>query len=213
MSGESFLSRWSKKKVESRTEEAAKSERSSAVTPTLPVPSGQTAPPEDAPVRTSSPASAVAAGASPPSRPGQPTQEPLPPIESLTHESDFRPFLKADVDPQLKNQALKTLFKDPHYNIMDGLDTYIDDYSKPDPIPESMLRQLNQSKMLRLFEDEEEDEKKQAEAGEQSAEQLPPTAPTAGAPATEKVVQNDAVETKSPTSINPDEIQHHQLPR
>ena len=30
---------------------------------------------------------------------------------------------------------MKKLFADPHYNVMDGLDVYIDDYSKPDPIP------------------------------------------------------------------------------
>jgi hypothetical protein len=41
---------------------------------------------------------------------------------------------------------------------MDGLDTYIDDYGKPDPIPLAMLRQMNQSSMLGLFEDEDEEE-------------------------------------------------------
>ena len=39
---------------------------------------------------------------------------------------------------------------------MDGLDIYIDDYSKPDPIPPEMLRRLVQSKMLNLFKAEEE---------------------------------------------------------
>ena len=39
---------------------------------------------------------------------------------------------------------------------MDGLDTYIDDYGKPDPIPPSMLRQMSQSKFLGLFDDEDE---------------------------------------------------------
>jgi hypothetical protein len=47
---------------------------------------------------------------------------------------------------------------------MDGLDTYIDDYGKPDPIPLAMLRQMNQSSMLGLFEDEEEDEAKEDQA-------------------------------------------------
>ena len=40
---------------------------------------------------------------------------------------------------------------------MDGLDTYIDDYGKPDPIPESMLRLMRQSKFLGLFDDEEKE--------------------------------------------------------
>jgi hypothetical protein len=34
---------------------------------------------------------------------------------------------------------------------MDGLDIYIDDYGKPDPIPASMLRSLLQSRVSRLL--------------------------------------------------------------
>jgi hypothetical protein len=33
----------------------------------------------------------------------------------------------------VRNAALKKLFTDPHFNVMDGLDVYIDDYGKPDP--------------------------------------------------------------------------------
>ena len=60
------------------------------------------------------------------------------------------------VDAACSNAALKKLFSDPHFNVMDGLDTYIDDYSKPDPIPPSMLRQMAQSAFLGLFDDEDE---------------------------------------------------------
>ena len=74
--------------------------------------------------------------------------EPLPPLESLTPESDFSPFMDKEVDPGLRREALKTLFRDPRHNIMDGLDVYIDDYSKPDPIPPDWLGKLNQ--MARL---------------------------------------------------------------
>lgn len=80
----------------------------------------------------------------------------LPPIESLTPQADFTPFMKPEVPAQLKNAALKKLFTDPHFNVMDGLDTYIDDYTRPDPIPAAMLRSLAQSKALRLFDEEEE---------------------------------------------------------
>jgi hypothetical protein len=66
---------------------------------------------------------------------------------------------------------MKKLFSDPHFNVMDRLDTYIDDYGIADPIPLAMLRQLNQSKMLRLFETEDDDV--QADAGGASA---PPSA-------------------------------------
>ena len=41
---------------------------------------------------------------------------------------------------------------------MDGLDIYIDDYSKPDPIPESMLRNMVSAQFLKLFEADDKDE-------------------------------------------------------
>jgi hypothetical protein len=59
------------------------------------------------------------------------------------------------VDPATKSAALRKLFGDPHFNQMDGLDTYIDDYTKEDPIPATMLRALNQARALGLFDDEE----------------------------------------------------------
>ena len=92
------------------------------------------------------------------------SSEPLPAIDSLTKESDFSPFMQPDVEPAMRNQAMKKLFTDPHYNIMDGLDIYIDDYGKSDPIPPEMLRMMHQSKFLRLFEDEEKAEAEAAAA-------------------------------------------------
>ena len=68
----------------------------------------------------------------------------LPPVESLTPESDFLPFMREEVDEVLKRRALRTLFRDPRFNVMDGLDVYIDDFSKPDPLPEGWLEKLNQ---------------------------------------------------------------------
>jgi hypothetical protein len=68
----------------------------------------------------------------------------------LTPDSDFSRFVSAEVDPLLRNAALKTLFKDPHFNVMDGLDVYIEDYGKPDPLPAGMLEQLTQSEALGL---------------------------------------------------------------
>ena len=68
----------------------------------------------------------------------------LPPVESLTFDSDFTAFLRPEVDADLKRAALKQLFRDPRFNVMDGLDTYIDDYTKADPIPSDMLAGLLQ---------------------------------------------------------------------
>ena len=68
--------------------------------------------------------------------------EPLPPVESLTPESDFTPFMDSKVDPGVRREALKKLFSDPRFNVMDRLDTYIDDYSIPDPLPPEWLGKI-----------------------------------------------------------------------
>ncbi len=77
--------------------------------------------------------------------------------EALTIDSDFKPFMAKSVAPEVKNAAFKKLFADPHFNVMDRLDTYIDDYSIPSPLPESVLRQMASAKFLKLFEEDPEE--------------------------------------------------------
>jgi Protein of unknown function (DUF3306) len=94
-------------------------------------------------------------------KPEAKTEAPLPTmadVHKLTAESDFSPFVAKNVSPEVRNSAMKKLFTDPHYNVMDRLDIYIDDYSQPDPMPESMLRQLASAKFLNLFKAEEDAE-------------------------------------------------------
>jgi hypothetical protein len=93
------------------------------------------------------PASAPAVVPAPATAPGVPTPPAaleLPPVESLTFDSDFTAFLQPGVDDKVKRAALKQLFRDPRFNIMDGLDTYIDDYTKADPIPPDIVADLLQ---------------------------------------------------------------------
>jgi len=82
--------------------------------------------------------------------------EPLPPTledaESIDRFApDFSAFMRPNVDPAVQQAAMKKLFSDPHFNIMDRLDIYIDDYSIPDPIPVEMLKRMVQSESLGLF--------------------------------------------------------------
>ncbi len=126
MSDEGFISRWSRKKSEAKAPGLA------------PAPKADEVP---------GPAAAVPA---PP-----PVEEPLPPVESLTPDSDFTPFMRSGVDPDLKRKALKTLLSDPRFNVMDGLDTYIDDYSKPDPLPQGWLEKMTQTARLGEYIDPE----------------------------------------------------------
>ncbi len=72
----------------------------------------------------------------------------LPALDTLTTDSDFRGFFHPKVDEDLRRAALKKLFSDPHFNVMDGLDVYIDDYSKSDPLPAGMLAGLKQAQNI-----------------------------------------------------------------
>lgn len=84
------------------------------------------------------------APAAPAAAPPAPAAAELPPVESLTLDSDFTAFLRPEVDDQVRRAALKQLFRDPRFNIMDGLDTYIDDYTQADPIAPDVLADLLQ---------------------------------------------------------------------
>jgi hypothetical protein len=74
----------------------------------------------------------------------QPAPAELPPVESLTPESDFTAFFQPQgkVEEALKRAALKQLLRDPRFNVMDGLDIYVGDYTKSDPIPDDVLKRL-----------------------------------------------------------------------
>jgi uncharacterized protein DUF3306 len=111
---------------------------------------GVVGPPESA-----SPASGAMPAAAPaalvPSSPGRAspdTAPALPPIESLTIDSDFSPFMRPGVDESVRRSALRKLLRDPRFNVMDGLDVYIDDYSKPSPIEPEIVRTLVQARYL-----------------------------------------------------------------
>lgn len=205
---EGFLGRWSRRKVAAKegrqVDEPPQAEpQTSALSLSRPAATGEAgnlAPRggQQAAVAPSSPG-AEAAAVPPPGEP-PPT---LNDVRALTRDSDFSRFVRPDVAPQVKNAALKKLFADPHFNVMDGLDVYIDDYSKPDPIPPSMLRSLASSKFLGLFEDEE---KRKAAQSPHS----PADVPTSGAPAApgSQTVAQSAPAVESPAAVPPRDPTH-----
>jgi hypothetical protein len=138
---EPFLSRWSRRKTEARTAE----------------PEAAASPATAAGGETADPALATA-------------KEPLAPAETLTFDSDFKPFMDPEVEEGVRQQALKALFRDPRFNVMDGLDTYIDDYSKPDPIPEGWMSQLRQVSRLGDFAGRQEAERATRENAQAQAQ-------------------------------------------
>ncbi len=81
-------------------------------------------------------------------------QPPVPTLEDvpgLTPASDFQAFMRDGVPGEVRNAAMKKLFTDPHFNVMDGLDIYIGDYNTPDPLPEGMLEKMVGAEFLNLF--------------------------------------------------------------
>ena len=58
------------------------------------------------------------------------TDADMPDIESLNEDSDFSGFMSTGVSDELRNLALRKLFKAPVFNIRDGLDEYDEDYTQ-----------------------------------------------------------------------------------
>jgi hypothetical protein len=77
----------------------------------------------------------------------------------------------------LRTAALRKLFRDPHFSVMDGLDVYMDDYSKPDPIPEAMLRTLQHAKGILFGEGNKEPPAPAERSGEVSSGAAAESAP------------------------------------
>ena len=125
------LRRWSQRKF------AAAREKNAPVIAANPVAAPATAP---------APAPASVGIAQPVPAPTYATT--LPPVESLTIDSDFTPFFQPKVGEALKRQALKQLFRDPQFNVMDGLDVYVGDYSIPDPISPDIVKQMVQGRYI-----------------------------------------------------------------
>ena len=150
-----FLGRWSRRKQEVR-------EGKPVQDPAPPVPQA----PEPAAVKATAPLAAQPAAASVPPEPAAPPLPTLQDAQSLSMDSDFKPFVSRAVAPEVRNAAMKKLFTDPHFNVMDGLDIYIDDYTQPDPLPAAMLKQMASAQFMGLVEEEPE---KPSAAGQPAA--------------------------------------------
>ncbi len=141
-----FLGRWSKRKLEAKDGKPLADQPASVAPPVAVVAQERveaaTAPAGEQP--------GVAAEAELP----MPT---LDDVQALTPESDFSRFAARSVAPDVRNAAMKKLFADPRYNVMDRLDVYVDDYSGADPIAPGQLRQLAGAQFLGLFRQEELD--------------------------------------------------------
>lgn len=86
------------------------------------------------------------------------TDDDMPPIESLTEDSDYSLFMSSGVSDKLRNLALRKMFHVPGFNIRDGLDEYDEDYTFFEPLGDIVTSDMkHQIEML---------EKKKQEAAE-----------------------------------------------
>lgn len=100
----------------------------------------------------------------------EPTDADMPPLESLTADSDYSGFLSSKVSEGLRRAALRKLFHSEQFNVLDDLDDYAEDFTTftalGDFVTSDMRHALEQAA------------KKQAEALEQALldEPQPPSA-------------------------------------
>jgi len=133
---EGFLSRWSRRKLEGGAPDAGNAD----------------AAPRRAEPGVPPPVAGATDAVPEPARDPAPPPPTLEDAQALTPESDFRPFVARETSPQVRNLAMRRLFADPHFNVMDGLDVYIDDYSVSTPVPAEVLARMASAAFLNLVE-------------------------------------------------------------
>ncbi len=133
------------------------------------------------------------------------TSEDLPDPDKIEVGGSFAEFMGNNVDPQAKTDALRALWKQPHFNELDGLVEYGLDYSNQPKLSPQVSAELAQKVFRHILNDEEEQESQElAESGavsnelETPADEIPKLAENAGdvtldnlASVTEAVSQNE----------------------
>lgn len=140
---DNFLSRWSRRKLEAKAEKPA-DQKAEGINQTIgpgqlataQLPASDKQHPELVRPSVSKPDAAVI---------------PLPTDADLTaveQGGDIKAFLVDKVSTELKNKAFRALFSRPEFNVMDGLDIYIDDYNKFTPLSAADIEKMTFSKQL-----------------------------------------------------------------
>jgi hypothetical protein len=120
--GENFFQRWARRKSETVALEREKEPQGAKQSEK-----------KNAPVH--------AALASTPAHPGA---DPATPASDTIDVA----YLAAGADKAVRRAALKQLLSDPHFQQMDGLDVYIGDYTRPDPLTAAMRAGLAHARGL-----------------------------------------------------------------
>lgn len=149
-------------------------------------------------------------GGAPPAAPATTPPAPLPELDTLNFEADFTGFLRQEVEEAVRRVALKKLFHSGPFNVMDGLDTYIDDYSIPDPIDEATLRSLVQARGL-LFDADPAQDGDAAETAALPAAATPAVLPKLPADMSTVTSNPDVIEADPAANAGPNPGEIHVL--
>ena len=163
---EGFAGRWSRLKAESRQPE-----------------------PEIAPVAATAgemPVGEALAGEAPtkhadaPAEKAAPEKTELPPLESLTKDSDFSLFMRSDVADDARKQALRKLWSlDPHFATIDISECHSIDFNAVPTFPNGLLNTIYRvgSGMVEAVEEIERAEAAKKEAAAKESGAQPDSAP------------------------------------
>jgi len=105
------------------------------------------------------------------------TDEDMPDLDSLTETSDVSEFFSPGVSEELRNQALRRLFRMSKFNVSDGLDDYCEDFRGFGPLGDLVTSDMRH----RMQMDQQREESRRGRDGE-GVEGVPDSESTAGAP-------------------------------
>jgi hypothetical protein len=130
---EGFLARWSRRKAQTMRGEEPPEPATDEDDAAPPVATDEAPPVADA----------AAADTDEASPEGVPEALPeLPPLDSLSADSDYSAFMSKGVPADLRQKALRKLFHSDKFNIRDGLDDYDLDFSKPEPLGDIITAEM-----------------------------------------------------------------------
>lgn len=100
-----------------------------------------------------------------------PTDEDMPPIETLDEQSDYTGFMSPEVSEELRKLALRKLFSSQVFNVRDGLDDYDDDFTSfaklGDIVTSDMRYQMERMKEA-MQDDEDSDQAAETQIDEET---------------------------------------------
>ena len=89
------------------------------------------------------------------------TAEDLPDPEKIEVGGSFASFMGANVDPATKSAALKALWKQPHYNEIDGLLEYALDYTNQPLLTPDVSAEIAKKVFRHMVKDKDEEKLEQ----------------------------------------------------